>query len=153
MVRLGLLVAVLSALAGVPFAAGAEPPAAAPCSSIAFHTVAVDSRNDEWTSAQIKVQVGDLVIVMAQGEAVIGAWFGKVGPNGHPNGPGRLEMKIGTGNVATVGEKWVGEVEVAGAVKFRIHDTDRKDDTGGYGVGIIVIPKGAVPPPKQIEAE
>lgn len=148
------LFVVLASFPTVPFAQAAD---VTQCKSITVKSLMVDAKNDEWTTAQTKAQPGDLIIIMADGEAILGNWLGKVGPAGFAdnkaNPAGRLEMKVGTGTVLVVGARWVGEVDVAGALKFRINDTTRGDNAGGYRVTLMVVPRAAIPPPVVVEAD
>lgn len=123
------------------------------CPGIVHEEITVDGRNDEWTSAQVKVNPSDLVIVFAHGKVRVGAWTGEVSPAGAPNGLGRLEMKVGTGTVTAVGERWVGAFSQAGAVKFKVHDTKYGDNAGTFQVHLVIIPGNAFPPAIKIEPE
>lgn len=149
--------AALVVLASLPAAAAAQSAEVAQCKAMSVRTLLVDAKNDEWTSAQLKAQPGDMIIVIAEGEALLGSWLGKVGPAGFAdnkaNPAGRLEMKIGTGTVVVVGARWVGEMDAGGALKFRINDTTRGDNAGGYRVTLMAIPRAAIPPTVVVEAE
>ncbi len=124
-----------------------------PCAGVVSKTVAVDGRNDEWTATGIKVKAGDLVVLMADGKVKVGNWTGDVGPNGAADGNGKLTIKVGTGTVISVGQKWFGVFEEdAGPLKLRVQDTNYRDNSGSFKVVIIVIPGGAIPEPEVVEA-
>jgi hypothetical protein len=137
------------ALCSVSSAARAEV-----CSSITNEVVSVDVRNDGWTPAAIKAKAGDLVIVRAQGKVKIAhTLLGEVTPMGNPGGTGRLDMKVGTGAVIPVGDRWVGAFKDPGTIKFRINAERYQDNSGAYRVNVIVVPAGALPAAVKIEAE
>ena len=132
----------------------APPAYAQVCSSITHEEITVDGRNDEWTSAQVKVQPRDVILVFAHGKVKVGAWTGEVTPKGAPgNGNGRLEMKVGTGTVVTVGDRWVGAFREPGVVKFRVYDTAYRDNSGAFRVNLIIIPADAFPPAVKVETD
>jgi hypothetical protein len=123
--------------------------------------VKVNGRNDEWTSADVKVQPGDLIIVLASGKVKVGNWTGEVeadgvnGGSGAPSGSnlGRLQMKVGTGTMFFVGKRWFGGVPDPGHLKLRVYDTKYDDNSGSYEVYVLVIPKGVVPQPTRVAEE
>jgi hypothetical protein len=131
--------------------------AAAPaevCSSITNEVVSVDVRNDEWTPATIKLKPGDLVIIRAGGLVKIAhTLLGEVTPRGNPGGAGRLDMKVGSGTVVPVGDRWVGSLLDPGTIKFRINAERYQDNAGAYRVNVIVVPAGTLPPSVKIESE
>ncbi len=84
----------------------------------------------------------------------VGAWTGEVGPAGATDGNGTLAIKVGTGTVIPVGQKWFGAFEEdGGALKVRVHDTAYGDNSGSFKVVIIVIPGAALPEPELVQAE
>jgi hypothetical protein len=140
----------LAALAAAGIATTAH---AQVCPGIIHEEITVDGRNDEWTSAEVKVNPGDMVLVFARGKVKVGNFLGAVGPTGAKSGEGRLEMKVGTGNVLTVGERWVGAFARTGAVKFKVYDTNYRDNEGSFRVHLVIIPAGAFPPAIKIEPD
>jgi hypothetical protein len=141
------------ALAALVAAGAATVAQAQVCPGIVHEEIAVDGRNDEWTSAQVKVTPGDLVLVFARGKVKVGNFLGAVGPKGANSGEGRLEMKVGTGTVTTVGERWVGAFRQTGSVKFKVYDTNYRDNEGSFHVHLVIIPAGAFPPAIKIEPD
>jgi hypothetical protein len=124
------------------------------CSSITNEIVSVDVRNDDWTPATIKLKDGDLVIIQAAGLVKIAhTLLGQVTPRGNPGGVGRLDMKVGTGTVVPVGDRWVGSLRDPGTIRFRINAERYQDNAGAYRVNVIVVPAGALPPTVKIDAE
>jgi hypothetical protein len=126
------------------------------CSNISNQELTVDASNPEWTAAPIKVNEGDLLLVFASGRAKVAhPMMNELSPNGAPNGAGRLEMQVGTGTVASTGERWVGAFHDSGAVKFRVANKGHKyqDFSGTYRVQLIVIPAGALPPTMKIDMQ
>jgi len=128
------------------------------CSSITNEVVTVDGRNDEWTGAALKVQPGDVIMVLAGGTVrFTGLVRSEVTPKGALGGTGRLEMKVGTGTVVPVGDRWVGAFREPGAVKFRIKGEANNDThaamSGSYTVRLIVVPASTLPPAVKVEAE
>lgn len=125
---------------------------------IVHKALQVSGRNDEWTAADVKIKPGDRVLVVASGKVKVGGFLGAVSADGngapHNNdGPGRLEMKVGTGTVISVGKRWFGDAEEAGAVKFRVRDSDYSDNGGAFDVEIIVIPPSAIPQAIKVAAD
>ena len=126
------------------------------CSNISNQELTVDTRNEEWTTTSIKVNDGDLLLVLASGRAKVAhPMMNEVTPNGAPNGAGRLEMEVGPGKVVSTGERWVGALRESGAVKFRVANKGHKsqDFSGSYRVRLIVIPAGALPPTMKVDTE
>jgi hypothetical protein len=144
-------VALVASLAGVARAADGRT-----C-GIVHKTVAVSGRNDEWTSADIKISPGDRVLVVAAGKVKVGAFIGEVNADGNnpanTNSLGRLDMKVGTGTVIPVGKRWFGGSDEPGTVKFRVHDTSYTDNGGAFEVDVIVIPPNAIPEPIKVAAQ
>jgi hypothetical protein len=140
--------AVAAALSAVALSAQAQV-----CNSITHEQITIDGRNDEWTSAQVKTQPGDVILVFAHGKVKVGAFTGEVTPRGANNGLGRLEMKVGTGTVVAVGERWVGAFREQGTVKFRVYDTKYSDNSGSFRVHLIIIPATAFPPAVKVETD
>jgi hypothetical protein len=79
--------------------------------------------------------------------------LGQVTPRGNPGGVGRLDMKVGTGTVVPVGDRWVGSLRDPGTIRFRINAERYQDNAGAYRVNVIVVPAGALPPTVKIDAE
>jgi hypothetical protein len=123
------------------------------CNNIGHQELEVDGRNDEWTNAEVKVQPGDIVLVFARGKVKLGGWMGEVGPNGQNNGLGRLHIKVGTGTVVPIGERWVGTFREGGTVKFKIHDTNYQDNEGKFLVHLLILPRSALPPAVHVDSD
>ncbi len=149
-------VLVVVSLVAASFVARAEE--ACTC-GILHKTVQVSGRNDEWTTADLKIKPGDRVLVVASGQVLVGSFTGRVdadgagAPHNNTSALGRLEMKVGTGTVVSVGKRWFGGVNEPGSVKFRVHDTDYGDNGGAYDVDVIVIPPTAIPEPLKVAAD
>jgi hypothetical protein len=62
-------------------------------------------------------------------------------------------MKIGTGTIVSVGERWVGAFREPGSTKFRIANVSYERAEGKYDVLVILIPAGTLPPAAKVEAE
>lgn len=145
---LGVTLAVLLA---VPLAASAQ---AQKCSAIIGRTLTVDSKNDEWVSAKLKVKQGDLVLVFAKGTVKVGEFTGRVDANGDKaESWGRLQIKIGTGEIHTAGTQFMRVMEQDGSVKFRVWDTKYRDNDGKFEVVVFAIPTVAIPEPEVVEAD
>jgi len=143
------LLALAAALWGASVATRAEV-----CSAITNEVVTVDVRNDEWTPAAIKAKPGDLIIVRATGLVKIAhTLLGEVPPRGNPGGVGRLDMKVGTGTVVPVGDRWVGALHDPGTIRFRINAERYQDNAGTYRVNVVVVPAGTLPASVKIDAE
>ena len=140
----------LAVLCGITVAAHAEV-----CSNITNEVVTVDARNDEWSTAALKVKPGDLIMVLAGGKVTLPHSIlpHEVSAKGAPNGVGGLEMKVGTGTVIPVGERWVGAFREAGTIKFRVTADRRSDVAGGYSVRVVLIPAGTLPPTVKVDAD
>jgi hypothetical protein len=124
------------------------------CSSITNELLAVDVRSNEWTAAKIQAKPGDLIIVRAGGTVRIAhTLLGEVTPRGNPGGLGRLDMKVGTGTVVPVGDRWVGALRDPGTLRFRINAERYQDNSGAYRVNVIVVPAGALPAAAKVEPE
>jgi hypothetical protein len=141
----------LAAAIVVGFASFAE---AEVCNSITHEELTIEGRNEEWTGAQARVQPGDLILVFVRGKVKVGAWTGEVNPKGASNsGLGRLEMKVGSGTVVAVGDRWAGAFRDPGTVKFRVYDTRYRDNSGSFQVHLVIIPASALPPAVKVETE
>ncbi len=137
------------------------------CKEIVSKVVKVSARNDEWTSADVKVQPGDLIIVSAKGEVhtgpsprevcdadgLVGNDFSQQFPGRKLTNIGRLQMKVGTGTVFFVGKSWLGGVPDPGHLKLRVNDAKYDDNSGSFDVYVLVIPKGVLPQPTRASAE
>jgi hypothetical protein len=126
------------------------------CPNISNQELTVDASNAQWTTAPVKVNEGDLILVFAEGRAKVAhAMMNDLSPNGAPNGAGRLEMEVGSGAVVSTGERWVGAFRDSGAVKFRVANKGHKyqDFSGSYRVRLIVIPAGVLPPSMKVDME
>jgi len=144
------LAALVASLAAPALASAQE------CKDIVSRVVKLDGRNDEWVSADLKVKPSDLVVVFVGGQVEVGKVTGKVTAAGDSGtGYGKVEMKIGTGTVVTVGTRYtaVADDSLSGTVKFRVWDTNYRDNSGEYSAVIVVIPDSAIPEPKQVAAD
>lgn len=149
-----LVVVALVLLSGtIPLAASAEP-AGGKCNSITTRLVKLDGKNDEWVSADLKLKPGDLVVVFVGGQVVIGRHLGAVDASGsRGDGYGKVEMKVGPGTVLATGTRYTATFQEGGSVKFRVWDTEYKDNSGAFEVVLIVIPGAAIPEPTLVAAE
>jgi hypothetical protein len=150
-----LVLAFASLVSAAPLPAAAQAQATVgKCNAIETRQVKLDGKNDEWVAADLKVKPEDFVLVFAKGEVVVGKHLGGVNANGsRGDGYGKVEMKIGTGTVIATGTKFVGGIEEGGTVKFRVWDTDHRDNAGGFDVFVIVIPSSVIPDPTIVAAE
>jgi hypothetical protein len=124
------------------------------CNGITHEELTVGGRNDEWTSAQAKVEPGDVILVFARGKVKVGAWTGEVTAKGASNsGLGRLEMKVGSGTVVTVGDRWVGAFCESGTLKFRVYDTRYRDNSGSFKVHLVIIQASVLPLAVKVDVE
>jgi hypothetical protein len=139
---------VVAALVVIPSAQAQPTPV---CNGITHKMVTVDSRNPEWTDVNAVVQAGDIVLVGASGKVSIGKSSGEVDAKGvGGNGLGRLNLRIGHGDVINTGKKWVGLAPESGSVKLRVEDTNYSDNSGSYLVHVMIVPAAIVPPPVEV---
>ena len=123
-------------------------------------TLRVLGKNDEWVSADIHVEAGDLVIVIAEGKVSLGGMFNPtVGPNGMRERGGKdagddgiLSMKVGTSTTVDTGARYVYGATHAGTLKFRVKDSNYADNTGSYFVRVLMIPASMIPSPEQVSS-
>ena len=101
--------------------------------------------NDDWTRAGLALQSGQLVVIMASGNAKVRPYGDGVGPQGMDNGAGRLEGKIGQAPPFVVGTSIAFYVKDTGQLKLRIKDSRYDDNMGGYTVDILVLEPVAIP--------
>jgi hypothetical protein len=137
-------------------ARGPETPQA--CSSIVNEELLVDSRNDEWAPAKLKIGKGDLVMVFVSGTTNYSHAFNHeknvTADGGSRNHGGRLQIKLGTGTTAYTGTRWVGVAPDAGNLKLRVaveSEASRDGWSGSYKVRVIVVPATALPPSITVE--
>lgn len=139
-------------LLAVLFAFSGAAAAADTCAKGEAKTITVKGKNDEWTDSGLKIEAGDLVVVKAEGEVLIGSWAGKVNANGqnnHVDGLGRLTMKVGETGLERIGKRGFveGDGELVGAIKFKVHDKKYEDNDGAFTVTVTRIPACAIPKP------
>ncbi len=129
---------------------------------ITRRSVAVEGTNDEWTNSTLKLEKGDLAVVIAAGEVKVGDWIGKTNAAGRvPDSErgkaireGTLVIKAGTGAARAVGErKWfLGATDFVGAVKLKVNDTKYTDNAGAYAVDVLTVPAASLPAPIDVTA-
>ncbi len=124
------------------------------CKAITTRRLALDSRNDEWTSANLRVNPGDIVLLFAKGTVKVGNFTGRVDASGSkPEGWGKVQMKVGTGEVLTTGPQWMRIMDQEGSVKFRVSDRDYRDNEGAFDLTVVVIPQAVIPEPQVVQAD
>lgn len=131
--------------------------AAAPGANAIVHKqVTVSGKNDEWTSVDLKVAKGDILLIKAEGQVVVGSWTGAVDADGAPgDNYGRLVMKVGSesGNIGVGKKAYYVADESTGSVKVKVYDTKYGDNSGSFTVTVIKIPAGAVPPAEAVKID
>jgi hypothetical protein len=121
----------------------------------------VDVANDEWTASDLKVDKGDLVLVLsrvAKGSQVrlVNADARATGtPDGlrcngkgkriHSENDGALMMKVGTGEYRRAGRANFMVADVTGPVKFRARLQHPAGNKGTYKVVVFKFPAGTIP--------
>lgn len=128
--------------------------------------VDVDVANDEWTPSDLKVEIGDLLLIAAKADTA-GVKF----KNAHPRakGPdgvqcsgtvsvrsendGALMMKIGTSQYRRAGAMNFMVSDGAGPVKFRARLEKPAGNSGTYKVAVWKFPKGSIPLTESVEAD
>lgn len=109
--------------------------------------------NDDWTRAGLMLEPGQLVVIMAQGNAKMRPYGDGVGPQGMDNGAGRLEGKIGQVPPFLVGTSIAFYAKDPGQLKLRIKDSRYDDNMGGYTVDILVLKPVAIPAATSVPAD
>jgi len=115
---------------------------------IVHKSVTVAATNDEWTPSTVKVDTGDILIIVEHGtEIKVGGFLGYVNANGHANaGEGALMMKVGVSAGRKIGARGMLFVKDSGVVKLKVQDTNYRDNEGEYKVSVIKIPATMIPP-------
>lgn len=123
--------------------------------AIVRKTVVVEGTNDEWTPTTLKLEKGDVIVLLASGEVKVGDWIGKTSAAGSVSEnqrgkvirEGTLVIKAGSSAAKPVGErKWfAGSSDFGGSVKIKVHDTGYGNNSGSYSVDTFVVPAVAVP--------
>ncbi len=131
----------------------ATPVISSEAPSIVNKKVMVAATNDEWTPTEIKVQAGDLLVIITSGNVAIGAYSGEVDADGNASGEGALIGKIGVGAGFTVGDRTVIPVDAEGTFKLKVKDGVYSDNRGQFEVMVLHIPAGAIPEPVVVTAE
>jgi hypothetical protein len=137
---------------------GAQAP-----SAIVRKLVTVMGTNDEWTGADVKLDVGDLAIFFASGEVKLGSWMGSRSAAGAVNSgregidiaEGTLVRKVGTGAAVAVGVSnfFFASPDAKGALKLKVHDKGYENNAGQLEVQTLVIPAAAYPTPVVVGEE
>lgn len=129
------------------------PSARAQTAPVIHHVVVtIAATNDEWTTTGLTIAAGDMVIVRAPGYINIGGMAGEkdasgVGRGSTVAGPnGSLEYKVGVGAGKLAGKFNLHVVEESGELKFRVRDSDYRDNKGQFEVDVVVLPPSAIPP-------
>lgn len=107
----------------------------------------------KWTSTDVSVAAGDLVLVSARGKVSVGAWLGERNADAldEQSGPcakkspreGTLMVKIGTGAAFAAGSNLIWRSDQSGPLKARISDSRYEDNKGDLDVDVTVIPAAA----------
>src|SRR6185369_16755754 len=93
-----------------------------------------------------------MLIVRAPGSVIIGAIAGERDATGAarnstvPGVNGSLEFKIGVTAGQPAGKFDVHVATDAGELKFRVRDSDYRDNKGQFIVDVVVVPPSAIPP-------
>jgi hypothetical protein len=127
--------------------------AAAPAENITRIALTVAGGNDEWSTTNLKVAPGDILLIKASGTVTVGSYLGKTGPDGANGGVGQLQLKIGASAVHPVGSVRYITVTEAGTAKLRVYDTKYQDNSGEYAVEVIRIPVSLIPEAQQVVAQ
>lgn len=120
---------------------------------ISKNTINIAGANDEWTSTSLKVEPGDILLVRASGQIVVGSYLGRTGPDGTNNGIGLLQLKIGAATVINVGSMRYVPITEAGTAKLRVQDTNYRDNSGEFAVEVIRIPAAMIPEATPVVAD
>jgi hypothetical protein len=124
------------------------------CTAIRHEILTVNAGREDWTSARLKIQPDDVILVYAGGRlTVAGDARRATSPRGLADGAGALEMKVGTGTVVPVGTRWFGSFRDYGTLSFRVAAQRRAELAGSYQVNLVVIPAGAFPEAVKLDAE
>lgn len=120
-------------------------------------SVEVDSKNSGWTDSGLKVEAGDLVVVVEatpkrdgkDADIKLGSLgHGSSSPRGASNRDGELQMRIGDSGRA-VGYRDVEKAFVArdaGPLLFHLRDGAYGDNSGYFDIDVVVVSGGIVSP-------
>jgi hypothetical protein len=128
----------------------------ATANSIEDVSVVVAGTNDEWTPTGLKVEKGDVILVSARGQVVLGPFAGRIdaeGPSRVAGSLGALELKIGVDAPLWVDSHSYIVAPDSGSIKLRIHDSNYADNSGSFQVLVVRIPPSAIPPAKPAPTE
>ena len=109
-------------------------------SMIKVRQLRVEGTNSDWTSAEIAINEGDVIVGTADGSVTYNLLGDKAGAD--TRGTGGLEMQVGS-KVIRAAKTWTHRGG-AGEVKFKVTDGKHSDNKGGYEVEILVIPATAL---------
>lgn len=109
------------------------------CKGLDVRKVEVSGSNDEWTTSNISVDKGELVVVLPKGTVGLGGLAGTTGPKGTLGGNGTLEMKVGNAKYVKTGSNHLWQADAVGEIKFRVRDTDYTDNTGSFEATLLVM--------------
>lgn len=100
--------------------------------------LSVAGNNSDWTSTGLVVQQDELVFGIATGKVAYAGW-GTPPAEPDTKGSGGLEMRIGT-TVSAAGKAWMADSQ-SGELKLRVRDGKYSDNSGAFGVLMIVLPR------------
>jgi HEAT repeat protein len=98
--------------------------------------LSVPANRDYWTSAGVKVEVGDNLLIMASGTATISKYFVRESPSK------ALMVKIGDSYPMMYEPKFYKTISTSGELKFIVPDKHHKDNAGSFRIDVFVIAKG-----------
>ena len=138
----------------VPDSTGTGSSQPAPATGGTLHLMGkVQATNDDWFRTGVRVQKGDLIVVIAQGSVTLGKISGKSGPNGDSSGSGLLEGKIASGAPFAIGARYAFVGTELGLLKIRVRDSRRDDNEGAFDVQVFVIPAADIPEARTMSGE
>lgn len=107
--------------------------------------VEVIANNKHWTPTGVRVNKGDTIVVVAEGQARLGGWSDQhVTPDSPGNGA--LMMAIGGTHIITR-SRFVRIIEGAGGeVQFKLKDSQYSDNIGIYLIGLMIVRERAAIP-------
>lgn len=124
-------------------------------SRLRLRTAQINARDSDWQSCGFVLNKGDRVAVVASGTIYISNGKTERHPDSQEQpmeggdwrrpAAGVLELKLGT-LVELTGAKTVVEATEDGKeLKFRVRDSNYKDNSGAYTVQVLLIPNDAIP--------
>jgi hypothetical protein len=114
--------------------------------------LSVPATDSGWRPTELRVAVGDLIVVRATGYVGIGRFSRDVDASGIPAGGSGglghvyLELRVGNAAPKPAGTNTVYAAQAAGGLYFRVHDARYDDNAGAFSVDVLVIPDASIPP-------